>query len=74
MERAGTTARMARPSDTATTRGWEAAMSVIPVAIYVSAGRARMRKREHWQVEAVLISLIVAGIVGLWLTRGIADY
>lgn len=33
-----------------------------------------MRKREHWQVEAVLIGLIIIGIVGLWLTRGTSDY
>lgn len=33
-----------------------------------------MRKREHWQVEAVLIGMVVLAIVGLWLTRGTPDY
>lgn len=33
-----------------------------------------MRKRPHWQVEAVLIGTFLFGIVGLWLTRGIPDY
>lgn len=33
-----------------------------------------MRKRPHWQVEAVLIGLTLIGIVGLWLTRGTPDY
>lgn len=33
-----------------------------------------MRKRPYWQVEAVLIGLILIGLVGLWLTRGIPDY
>lgn len=33
-----------------------------------------MRKREHWQVEAFLIGIMIIGIVGLWLTRGTADY
>jgi hypothetical protein len=32
-----------------------------------------MRKREYWQIEAVLIGMILLGIVGLWLTRGIPD-
>lgn len=30
--------------------------------------------RKNWQVEAVLIGLIIIGIVGLWLTRGTPDY
>lgn len=33
-----------------------------------------MRKREHWQVEAVLIGSVILGIIGLWLTRGTPDY
>jgi preprotein translocase subunit Sss1 len=32
-----------------------------------------MRKREYWQIEAVLIGMILLGIVGLWITRGIPD-
>jgi preprotein translocase subunit Sss1 len=32
-----------------------------------------MRKREYWQIEAVLIGMILLGIIGLWLTRGIPD-
>jgi hypothetical protein len=33
-----------------------------------------MRKREFWQVEAVLIGFTLLGIVGLWLTRGVGDH
>ena len=33
-----------------------------------------MRKREHWQVEAVLLAIFILGIIGLWLTRGTPDY
>jgi len=33
-----------------------------------------MRKREHWQVEAFLIGMVVFALIGLWLTRGTPDY
>jgi preprotein translocase subunit Sss1 len=33
-----------------------------------------MRKREYWQIEAILIGIVLLGIVGLWITRGIADH
>jgi hypothetical protein len=32
-----------------------------------------MRKREYWQIEAVLIGMVLLGIIGLWITRGIPD-
>lgn len=33
-----------------------------------------MRKREFWQIEAVLIGCILLSLIGLWITRGIADH
>jgi hypothetical protein len=33
-----------------------------------------MRKREFWQVEAVLICIVIVGIIGLWITRGTPDF
>jgi hypothetical protein len=33
-----------------------------------------MKRREHWQVEAVLLAVFIAGLIGLYLTRGTPDY
>jgi preprotein translocase subunit Sss1 len=33
-----------------------------------------MRKREFWQVEAVLIGIALLGIIGLWITRSTPDF
>lgn len=33
-----------------------------------------MRNRPYWQVEAVLLAFMIAGLLGLWLTRGTPDY
>jgi hypothetical protein len=33
-----------------------------------------MKRREHWQVELVLLAIFLAALVGLYLTRGTPDY